>query len=81
MKGQAAFDRGAWCHPEEPARAVEKHRSPTTRLITLVVPDGEVGVVRRLRSQAVVDVLTVVWIVLVHRAHCLDQLREGQQIR
>lgn len=61
-----------------PAHNVEKHRS---QLITLVVPYGEVGVVSSLRGQAVVEVLAVAWVVLVHCTHCLDQLRQGQEIR
>lgn len=45
-------------------------------LVTLVVPHGEVGVVSRLWGQAVVEVLAVTRVVLVHRTHCLDHLRE-----
>lgn len=50
-------------------------------MITLVVPYGEVGVVSSLGSQAVVEVLTIVWVILVHCTHCLDQLREGHEIK
>ena len=47
----------------------------------MVVPYGEVGVVRSLRSQAVVEVLAIARVVLVHGAHSLDQLGEGREAR
>lgn len=46
------------------------------QLLTLVVPDSEVGVVSSLRSQAVVEMLTVVRVILIHGTHCLDELKE-----
>lgn len=63
-------------NPQCPAQAVENIGGP---LITLVVPYGEVGVVSSLGSQAVVEVLAAVGIVLVHCTHCLDQLGEGMK--
>lgn len=71
----------AWSNPKYPAQAVEKRRSPALHLITLVVPYGEVGIVSSLGSQAVVEVLAIAWVVVVHCAHCLDQLREGHELR
>lgn len=44
-------------------------------LITLIVPQSKVGVVGCLRSQAVVEVLTILWVILVDGTHCLDQLQ------
>ena len=56
-------------------------RRVSSQRITLVVPYGEIGVVGSLRSQAVVEVLAIAWVVLVHGAHGLDQLREGRETR
>lgn len=55
--------------------------SVSSQWLTLVVPYGEVGVVRSLRSQAVVEVLAIARVVLVHGAHGLDQLGEGRETR
>ena len=56
-------------------------RCISSQRITLVVPYGEIGVVGSLRSQAIVEVLAIAWVVLVHSAHGLDQLREGHETR
>lgn len=47
-------------------------------LITLIVPQSEVGVVSCLRSQAVVEVLTPLWVILVNCTHCLNQLWDAR---
>lgn len=62
--------RGVAAHGAQPTL-----RRPSSQRLTLVVPYGEIGVVRSLRGQAVVEVLAVAWVVLVHGAHGLDQLR------
>ncbi len=41
---------------------------------TLVVSQGEVGVVGGLRSQAVIEVLPTQRLIWIHRRHRLDQL-------
>lgn len=56
-------------------RSTDSH----VRLITLVVPDSEVGVVSSLRSQTVVEMLTIVRVILIHSTHCLDHLKEGHE--
>lgn len=45
-------------------------------LLTLVVPDREVGVVSSFRSQTVVEMLTIVRVILIHSTHCLDELKQ-----
>lgn len=50
-------------------------------LLTLVVFDGEIGVVEHLRDQAVVEVMALDRVVFVHRADSLDHLCWKQKSR
>ena len=51
------------------------HQSPFPLSLTLVVLDGEVGVVEHLRDQPVVEVVALDGVVFVHGADGLDDLR------
>lgn len=50
-------------------------------LLTLVVPDSEVGVVSSFGSQTVVEMLTIVRVILIHSTHCLDELKQRCEFR
>lgn len=47
--------------------------------LTLVVFDGEIGVVEHLRDETVVKVVSLDWVVFVHSADSLDHLCREQR--
>lgn len=72
------------CNPVRPQASSSTLQEETGHILrcsavsTLVVSQGEVGVVGGLWRQAVVEVLSTQRLVWIHRCHCLDQLHSHQ---